>query len=169
MCASPEIEHSVDGQRQRPGAGMNPRARRGDIRAAILALLAEQPMHGYQILQELATRTDGAWRPSAGSVYPTLALLEDEGLVSNSQSGGKKVFSLTDQGRSEAGKKSPRPWDAFNGPHGDRMGPLRDALDGLNAATKLVAHRGTAEQAAQTLEILTEARKRLYRMLADAD
>src|SRR5579884_3118357 len=79
------------------------RAGRGDIRSAILALLAEQPMHGYQIIQELERRSEGAWRPSPGSVYPTLQQLEDEGLVKTvEQEGGRKVFELTDAGRTEA-------------------------------------------------------------------
>ncbi len=64
------------------GAGGRRGARRGDVRAAVLALLAERPMHGYEMIQELESRTDGMWRPSPGSIYPTLQLLEDEGLVS---------------------------------------------------------------------------------------
>ena len=153
-------------ERGRIGTGMNPRARRGDVRLAILKLLEEQPMHGYQILQELSDRTQGAWRPSPGSVYPTLNLLEDDGLLSSSEAEGKKVFSLTAEGAARAAEQERAPWSAFAGPHGDRMGPLRDALDGLTSATKLIAHNGTAEQAAETLEILAEARSRLYRMLA---
>src|SRR5512138_1738522 len=69
---------------------------RGDVRAALLALLAERPMHGYEMIQELDARTGGIWRPSPGSVYPTLALLEDEGLVTSDTSEGRKRFSLTD-------------------------------------------------------------------------
>ena len=82
-----------------PGGG---RRRRGDVRAAILALLLERPMHGYEMIQELESRTSGAWRPSAGSIYPTLQLLEDEGLVAGEQSDGRRRFALTDAGRSEA-------------------------------------------------------------------
>ena len=75
------------------------RARRGDIRAAILALLAERPMHGYEVIRELSERTGGVWEPSPGSIYPTLQLLEDEALVSVEESDGRKQYSLTDQGR----------------------------------------------------------------------
>ena len=77
------------------------RARRGDIRSAILALLAERPMHGYEIIGELSERTEGLWRPSPGSIYPTLQLLEDEGLVTaqSEEGGGKRRYSLTDDGR----------------------------------------------------------------------
>src|SRR5262245_45884231 len=84
------------------GRGGGPGVRRGNVRAAILALLAERPMHGYEMIQELEARTDGLWRPSAGSIYPTLQLLEDEGLVSGEDSDGKRRFSLTDAGRAEA-------------------------------------------------------------------
>src|SRR5436190_4116105 len=78
------------------GGRGGPRMRRGNVRAAILALLAERPMHGYEMIQELESRTNGLWRPSAGSIYPTLQMLEDEGLVSGEASEGKRRFSLTD-------------------------------------------------------------------------
>ena len=68
-------------------AGAGPKARRGDVRAAILAVLAEQPMNGYQIIQEIAERSGGAWKPSPGSIYPTLQQLEDEGLVTRRDRG----------------------------------------------------------------------------------
>ena len=91
-----------------------PRARRGDIRAAALALLAERPMHGYEMIKEIEERTDGAWTPSAGSIYPTLQMLEDEGLISGQEIEGKRRFTLTDSGRAEqesrAGEQTP--WDA---------------------------------------------------------
>src|SRR6188472_4443264 len=77
-------------------------ARRGDVRSAILALLAESPMHGYQIITELGERSGGEWRPSAGSVYPTLQQLEDEGLVRSEASDGRRVMALTDAGREAA-------------------------------------------------------------------
>ncbi|TLM90913.1 MAG: PadR family transcriptional regulator, partial [Actinobacteria bacterium] len=94
------------------GFGPHGRARRGDVRAAVLRLLSEQPMHGYQIIQELSQRSEGAWSPSAGSVYPTLQQLADEGLVSAEETGGKKVFSLTEQGTAEVAKTAdqPAPW-----------------------------------------------------------
>ncbi|WP_243274776.1 PadR family transcriptional regulator, partial [Streptomyces albus] len=76
--------------------GPRGRARRGDVRASILALLKERPMHGYEMIQEIAERSGGAWKPSPGSVYPTLQLLEDEGLIASESEGGKKHFSLTE-------------------------------------------------------------------------
>ena len=77
------------------------RARRGDVRAAVLALLAERPMHGYEMIKEIEERTEGSWTPSAGSIYPTLQMLEDEGLISGQETEGKRRFTLTDSGRAE--------------------------------------------------------------------
>ena len=79
--------------------GMGSQVRRGDVQPAVIALLKEQPMHGYQIIQELSERSGGAWTPSAGSIYPTLQLLADEGLVTGEEIGGKQVFRLTEAGR----------------------------------------------------------------------
>src|SRR5918995_85985 len=95
-----------------PGRGRH-RVRRGDVRSAILALLDDRPMHGYEMITELDERTGGRWRPSAGSIYPTLQLLEDEGLVSAEEVEGKRVFSLTDSGREavEERAESKRPWE----------------------------------------------------------
>ncbi|MCQ0006040.1 PadR family transcriptional regulator [Actinomadura madurae] len=97
------------GHRGRGGRGR--RTRRGNVRAALLALLAERAMHGYEMIQELDARTGGVWRPSPGSVYPTLQMLEDEGLVSSEEEGGKRLFSLTDAGREEASAQTTAPWD----------------------------------------------------------
>ena len=76
--------------------GRGARARRGDVRAAVLALLNDQPMHGYEMITEIEERSGGYWRPSAGSIYPTLQLLEDEGLIVGEESDGKRRFTLTD-------------------------------------------------------------------------
>ena len=85
------------------------RARRGDVRASILALLKDRPMHGYEMIQEIGERSGGAWKPSPGSVYPTLQLLEDEGLIISASEGGKKLFTLTDPGRSRGRVRPRRP------------------------------------------------------------
>src|SRR6201985_2755692 len=97
----------------RRGRG-GPRARRGDVRAAVLALLADRPMHGYEMIKEMEERSEGAWTPSAGSVYPMLQLLEDEGLIRGEDSDGKRRFTLTDTGRTEQDEKAGdvTPWDA---------------------------------------------------------
>ena len=91
-----------DGPFGRHGFGRGMRARKGDVRAAILDLFAEEEgrgWNGYQLIQEIPARTDGAWRPSAGSVYPALQQLEDEGLITPQGTGRRRVYTLTDKGR----------------------------------------------------------------------
>lgn len=151
-----------------PFFGRGPKVGRGDVRAAILVLLAEGPMHGYQIIQELTERSAGVWRPSPGSVYPTLQLLEDEGSIRSEEAEGRRVFHLTDAGEAEVkrrGEDAPAPWEAF----GD-AGPLielREVGFGVVAAVMQVAQTGSAGQIARAKEILTDARKSLYRLLAE--
>jgi hypothetical protein len=97
------------------GGWRGPKARRGDVRAAILAVLAEQPMNGYQIIQEIAERSGGVWKPSPGSIYPTLQQLEDEGLVTADAATGRRTFTLTDEGRAyvaEHADEVTAPWEA---------------------------------------------------------
>ncbi len=124
-------------------------------------------MHGYQIMNELAERTNGVWQPSPGSVYPVLQQLTDEGLVAYEQSDGRKVFSLTSDGEKVVAEMSSETpvWEQFLGT-GDRV-DLRDEVGSLAAAAKQVGMTGTAEQAAKAAEIIVEARKRLYRLLAE--
>jgi DNA-binding PadR family transcriptional regulator len=143
------------------------RARRGDVREAVLRLLAEQPMHGYQIIQELGARSGGAWSPSAGSVYPTLQLLADEGLITAEETGGKKVFSLTDTGKAAVAETAdqPAPWDASA--QGQTHQGYREAVARLGAAAFQIGKNGTPEQIAAALEVLTDARKKLYTILAE--
>ncbi|MFN8222336.1 MAG: PadR family transcriptional regulator [Gaiellales bacterium] len=143
------------------------KARRGDIRAAILALLAEAPMHGYQIIQELSERTEGVWRPSPGSVYPTLQQLEDEELIAPTQSeSGKRVFALTDAGR-ETVAANPAPWEAVAEEADDAVVNLWELARQVLEATRQVAATGSAGQVDAAQTILRDARKALYRLLAD--
>lgn len=147
-----------------------PRARRGDVRTAVLALLAERPMHGYQVIQELEQRTDGAWRVSPGSVYPTLQLLEDEGLVTGQEVEGKRVFSLTDLGRERVEAQRQRgaaaPWEEV-AEGGEPAHDLRAAAFQLGAAAMQVAHTGSEEQVDRVVTILNDARRRIYAILAE--
>jgi DNA-binding PadR family transcriptional regulator len=144
-----------------------PRVRRGNVRAAILALLLERPMHGYEMMQELAARTDGVWRPSAGSIYPTLQLVEDEGLVRSEQTGDRKRYSLTDAGRKEAGRREgPPPWE-FSRPGEAAGGELREAGFQVAAAVMQAAATGSEEQVAKVRDILADARRRIYAVLGD--
>ena len=146
------------------------RARRGDVRSAILVLLAERPMHGYEIIGELSDRTEGLWRPSAGSIYPTLQLLEDEGLVSaqTDDSAGKKRYALTDEGQKVAAElaKGPAPWDqmAAGAPAGAR--DLHHAVMKLMPVVGQVAMIGGAQEYGEAVKVLEDARRRLYAILA---
>jgi DNA-binding PadR family transcriptional regulator len=165
-------EHGPHGHRCGPhGFGPHGRARRGNVKAAILAVLAEQPMHGYEVMQQLETRSGGMWRPSPGSVYPTLQLLEDQGLVKSEDVEGRRVYSLTDEGKTEAETVAQRgsPWaTAEGGPEGARF-KMRGAMIALVAAVKQVGMAGSQEQIEKTLEILAEARKRIYGLLAESE
>jgi DNA-binding PadR family transcriptional regulator len=150
--------------------GGRPRPRRGDVRLAVLTLLAEQPMHGYQIITELGSRSGGVWRPSPGSVYPTLQQLQDEGLVTVSEEDGRRTFSLTDAGKAEverasAGRRAP--WEAMADEADDAAGGLKSLVGQLIAATIQVATAGTHDQVAQAEKVLTDARRAMYRLLAE--
>jgi len=158
------------------GAGMHPggfggpgsRARRGDIRSAVLRLLSEQPMHGYQIIQELSARSGGAWNPSPGSVYPTLQLLADEGLVSAEETAGKKVFSLTASGIAAVAETADQPaaWeDAAQGDTG--AASYRESAGKLAQAMFQIGKTGSPDQIAAAIEVLGDTRKKLYAILAE--
>ena len=153
-----------------PGHGRGGRTRRGDVRAAILALLAEEPMHGYQIITELTERSGGVWRPSPGSVYPTLSALEDQGLVTADTSEGRRVFQLTPEGRAEAeaAGDGPTPWEEAAG--GDRSVPeMLGLMVQVVKATKQVAQAGTPGQIKTVGEILADTRRKIYLVLAEGD
>lgn len=150
--------------------GGRTRQRRGDVRLAVLTLLAEQPMHGYQIISELTERSQGVWRPSPGSVYPTLQQLEDEGLVTVAELDGRRTYTLTDAGRQEverAGQDRPPPWEQPS--EDDASGPLRRRAGEVMAAVMQVATAGTPRQAERAERILADTRRALYRMLAEDD
>jgi DNA-binding PadR family transcriptional regulator len=143
------------------------RARRGDVRGAVVALLRERPMHGYEMIQELEERTGGRWKPSAGSIYPTLQLLEDEGVVTVEATEGKRVYALTEAGRELAEERGedPAPWEQVEAASSFRE--LRDAAGQVAAAAMQVARAGDQSQVSRAVEILTEARRRLYSILAE--
>lgn len=152
-----------------PG-GLRGRARRGDIRAAVLRLLAEQPMHGYQIIQELSARTGGVWQPSPGSIYPTLQALEDQGLVRAGDVEGKRVFTLTDDGHAEVARSREQhetaPWDEVAAGTGG-MGELREVAMGVLGAARQVGRAGTPGQVTRAVAVLKDARRKLYQLLAE--
>jgi DNA-binding PadR family transcriptional regulator len=159
-----------------PGPGFGPpfgprgrRAARGDVRAAVLLLLAEEPRNGYALMQEIEQRSEGVWRPSPGSIYPALAQLEDEGLVEATKEGSGRVFALTDTGREHVESRREElgePWKAVSGGFPKEAGELRDLMMQLGAAAMQVVSAGTTEQRKRAVELLTEARRGLYRILA---
>jgi DNA-binding PadR family transcriptional regulator len=151
------------------GGPGGPRARRGDVRAALLVLLSEAPRNGYQLMQAIEERSDGAWRPSPGSVYPTLQQLEDEGLVATAEREGQRVFEITDAGRKQVAERpddAPEPWDAVTGgaPKGSRelMRLVRDVA----TASAEVVRAGDEQQVQRAGELLSETHRSLYRILA---
>lgn len=144
------------------------RGRRGDVRAAVLALLAERPMHGYEMLSELEARTDGIWRPSPGSLYPALAWLEDQGLIKAVEADGRKRFELTDAGRAEQeGRTGPSPWDAVREGADEGAHNLWRTFRQVAVAVSQVAEAGSADQRAAAGRLLTELRRQLYLLLAE--
>jgi DNA-binding PadR family transcriptional regulator len=152
------------------GRGRGGRGRRGDVRAAILLLLQERPMHGYELIQQIGERSDDVWRPSPGSIYPALSQLEDEGLVIIEKVAGRKTAKLTEEGvayldthRDELGD----PWQDVRAGVGDLALDLRGQVRQLMGAVAQVARAGTPEQATKASEVLTEARRAIYRILAD--
>ena len=144
--------------------------RRGNVRAAILLLLEEEPRNGYQVMQELEERSGGSWRPSPGSVYPALQLLADEGLVRGDSREGSTVFELTDAGRKhlEENRQSfGTPWEqAGQGMPDDVRELMRLAMD-VGMATRQVVHAGTESQRGKARELLASTRRSLYGILAD--
>lgn len=151
---------------QRPGGST--RMARGDVRAAVLSLLAEEPMHGYQIIREIEERSNGSWKPSAGSVYPTLQLLADEGLVSAEEQNGRKTYSLTEAGRAVAEEAdAPAPWESSGDTReGTRHGALAKAGVDLAGAAAQLARTGNSEQVEKAVDVLEDARRKLYAILA---
>jgi DNA-binding PadR family transcriptional regulator len=171
--------HPRGGRPVPPGEGFGPphrrggphggrgRAGRGDVRAAVLALLAEEPMHGYQLMQAIADRSGGRWTPSPGAIYPTISQLEDEGLVTITAESGRKLVTLTDAGREHltARGETADPFAAFGG--ASAGADVRGTLEQLHGAVRQVARTGTEAQLTAAVGILAEARRALYLLLAD--
>ena len=153
-----------------PGFGPGgPRARRGDVRAAILALLAEEPRNGYQLMQEIGERTQGVWKPSPGAVYPALSLLEDEGLVRAEEIDGGRVFTLTDSGRTHVEENAEaigKPWEKVTDGVPDAELALREHVRTLIEAVIQVGRTGDTDQIEAAKAALADARKAIYKILA---
>jgi DNA-binding PadR family transcriptional regulator len=143
------------------------RARRGDVRAAMLLLLETEPQNGYQLIQEIERRTEGLWKPSPGSVYPALQQLEDEGLVRPNEAAGRRAYELTDQGREYvAGNREELadPFAAVRGGVDEGVMDLRGLMFQVGAAAMQVAAAGHTDEARR---ILTDTRRALYSILAE--
>lgn len=194
-CGPPNWFFSGEGRRTRPfediddlialgrmwkggpfgGGGWGPhrrgrgRARRGDVRLALLRLLAEEPRNGYQLMQAIEERSEGLWRPSPGSVYPTLAQLEDEGLIRSADVEGARRFELTDAGREHLGARAdePAPWESGEEAADNPLAELAPLVIGIGKATFQVASVGNPAQRAQARTLLQETRRALYRILAE--
>ena len=154
------FEHRGHPGHGRRGPG---RRRRGDVRTALLSVLTEGPGHGYELIQALEEKSGGRWRPSPGSVYPTLQQLEDEDLVRSEEREGKRVYSITDAGREEAERRIAEggtPWES-DGPD------FRDNVKLLFVAYGQVMRAGTDAQREKANQIVNDARKAMYRLLAD--
>ncbi|MEU8298273.1 PadR family transcriptional regulator [Micromonospora sp. NPDC048909] len=148
------------------------RGRRPNVRGAVLALLVERPMHGYEMIQEIDSRTGGAWRPSPGSIYPTLQLLEDEGVIAPAEEsgGGRKRFTVTDAGRDEATEAAQTPpWAEFAQDTVNSWHDIRDAGMQAMQALRQVMMTGTDDQRERAAQVLDETRRKLYAILAESE
>src|ERR1700754_2078416 len=150
--------------------GHGRRGRRGDVRAAILVLLAERPMHGYEIIQEVAERSQDLWKPSPGSVYPTLQLLVDEGLIVGEESeGSKRLFELTDEGRTAAEKVETPPWEEIAEGVDPGQINLHTAVTQLMGAVAQSAYTAGEEQQQRIVDIVNNARREIYNILGESE
>jgi DNA-binding PadR family transcriptional regulator len=152
--------------------GRAPKARRGDVRAAALLLLAESPRNGYQLMQEIEQRSGGLWRPSPGSMYPVLQQLEDEGLVHPVGDEGRRAFELTAAGREhvEAHREElGSPWSDVADAAGETAVDFHSAMVQTVVAARQLAQFGSPSQVAAAQDLLVQTRRRLYRILADED
>jgi DNA-binding PadR family transcriptional regulator len=159
-------DHDHSGLHRLFGHGRGGRSvRRGNVRFAILSVLQDRPMHGYEVIQELDSRTQGRWRPSAGSVYPTLQLLEDQALVTSEEVDGRRTYSLTDEGKQAAEEHPLTAW--LESETATESPDIRRLAASVMEAVMQVRRIGTPESNEAAREILTDARRRLYRLLAD--
>jgi DNA-binding PadR family transcriptional regulator len=148
------------------------KARRGDIRTAALLLLAEEPRNGYQIMQEVQERSEGAWRPSPGSVYPALAQLEDEGLIRSEEIDGRKAYRLTVDGLAQVEERDPErpaPWEQIGGDTPPKAVELGKIMREVAFAFMRVMRTGSESQQEQARKVLADVRRELYRILGEGD
>jgi DNA-binding PadR family transcriptional regulator len=136
----------------------------------VLLLLAESPGNGYQLMQEIESRSNGMWRPSAGSIYPALAQLEDEGLVRGEEKDGKRTFVLTDTGRANVDERRAdlgAPWEEMVDAVDDDVAALFGEIKRVAMAAAQIGHGGSQTQVAEARKLLAETRRSLYAFLAE--
>ena len=157
------------GPQNQPFGGGRGRKRRGDVRAALLLLLAEEPRNGYQVMQTIEERSGGSWRPSPGSVYPALAQLEDQGYIRATERDGTKLFEITDAGREHIGERgdSAPPWEHEDEEAFAPLANLCGLVGQIHVAALQVAQAGDERQLQRASETLAETRRALYRILAE--
>jgi len=151
------------------GAPRGRRARRGAVKAAVLVLLAEEPRNGYALMQEIEVRSEGAWRPSPGSIYPALAMMEDEGLIKAVGSDDQRAYEITDAGRERLEQRgdAPAPWAPAEDDVSDGTVELGRTIRQVGMAVRQISEVGTAEQLKQAEQVLAETRRTLYGLLAE--
>ncbi|MEH2218304.1 MAG: PadR family transcriptional regulator [Nostoc sp.] len=157
------------------GWGDEHRTRRGDIKFILLELLSEHPSHGYDLIKEMETRYGGFRRLSPGSVYPTLQLLEEGGYLKSAQEGGKRIYTITDEGRQLLAERSQQetsdsPWDtvkSFVKGKPQEFIELRNAATELAAAVMQVARSGNMERINRVRELLEQVKREIYAILAE--
>lgn len=156
------------------GAGFGPRGRgragRGDIRAVILSLLAEGSSNGYGVIKTIAERTGGAWRPSPGSVYPTLQQLVDEELIAQAGTGRRTEFTLTEAGESyvkENADELARAWESSTPKRSESELAFQQSVGKLMGVVGQFHHAASDAQREAAVAKLDEARRALYLILAD--
>jgi DNA-binding PadR family transcriptional regulator len=151
---------------ERGGWGGGRRMRRGDIRRAILSTLRDNPAHGYEVMRRLEEMSGGLWRPSPGSVYPHLQMLEDEGMVQSAEVDGTRTFTLTEKGVAEADNGAPLPWQS-SGENDDQIRSLRLSVTQLMSAAKQLSGAGESAQVERGIAVIKKARQELYQILAE--
>ena len=151
---------------ERGGWGGGRRMRRGDIRRAILSALKDNPAHGYEVMHRLEEMSGGLWRPSPGSVYPHLQMLEDEGMVQSAEVEGTRTFTLTEKGVAEAANGEPLPWQS-SGENDDQIRSLRLSVTQLMSAAKQLSGAGESAQVERGIAVIKKARQELYQILAE--
>ena len=166
----PVLQDAASPARAAPASAGGRRMRRGNVRAAILLLLEEEPRNGYQVMQEIEQRSEGAWRPSPGSVYPAFQLLADEGLIRGEARDGGNVFELTDAGKAYVEENRERlgnPWQQAGEGMPEGMRELIHLAMQVGVATRQVTHHGSEAQRAEAAKVLADTRRALYRILAE--